>query len=115
MNKTIVGKAVDRQRAQVARTEATAVLAACVVSPDDRSPSERGEVGRNKTSGSTAYPAAQAKRDNSMPLKREQSEGVYGYVPQDPRAMVTATLPEPQPPALQAHGPRTTSDAGPPG
>jgi len=30
-----------------------------------------------------------------MPLKREQSEGVYGYVPQDPRARVTATLPEP--------------------
>jgi len=90
------------------------VLAACVVSPDERSPSQRGEVGRNKTSGSTAYPAAQAKRDRSMPLKRGQSEGDYGYVSQDPCAMVTATLPKPQPPALQAHGLRTTSDAEPP-
>jgi len=54
----------------------SAVLAVCVVSPDERSPSQRGEVGRNKTSGSTAYPAAKAKRDRSMPLKREQSEDV---------------------------------------
>ncbi len=52
------------------------VLAACVVSPDDRSPSQRGDVGRNKTSGSTADPAAKAKQDKSMPVKREQSEDV---------------------------------------
>jgi len=74
-------RAGDRQRGRAGRRAAEpdhrpAVLAACVVSPDDRSPSQRGEVGRNKTSGSTAYPAAKAKRDKSMPLKREQSEDV---------------------------------------
>jgi hypothetical protein len=58
------------------------------------------------TSGSMAYPAAKAKRDCSMPLKREAPEDVYGAVLQDPRAMVTARLPEPQPPAMQAYIPR---------
>jgi hypothetical protein len=52
------------------------------------------------TSGSTAYPAAKAKGDNSMPRKRERPEDVYGRVLQDPRALVTATLLEPQSPVL---------------
>jgi hypothetical protein len=50
---------------------AQAVLAECAVSPAARSPSQRGEVGRNMTSGSTAYPAAKANRDTSMPVKRD--------------------------------------------
>ncbi len=58
------------------------------------------------TSGSMAYPAVQTKRDSSMPLKREGPEDVYGCVLQDPRAMVIARLPEPQPPAMQAYIPR---------
>jgi len=33
-----------------------------------------------------------------MPVKREMHEGVYGTVPQDPRDMVKAILPEPQSP-----------------
>jgi len=77
------------------KSNKTLVLAVCVVSPDERSPSRRGEVGRKKTSGSTADPAAKAKRDRSMPVKRGQSEDVYDGVPQDPRVMVTAELPEP--------------------
>src|SRR5712692_7919462 len=78
----------------------------CAVSPDDRSPSQRGEVRKSMTSGSMAYPAVKAKRDCSMPLKREGREDVYRCVLQDPRAMVTARLPEPQPPAMQAYIPR---------
>jgi hypothetical protein len=53
-------------------------------------------------SGSTAYPRAKAQRDNSMPLKRRRTEDVYGRVVQDPCDMVKATLPEPQPPGMQA-------------
>ena len=81
------------------------MLAVCAASPVVRFPSQRGEVGRTETSGPTAYPAAKANRDRSMPLKREWPEDVYGQVTQDPRAKVTARLPEPQPPVLQAHGP----------
>ena len=100
-----------RGRVHTARTftaplrRSTPVLAVCAVSSDDRSPSQRGGVGRTETSGPTAYPAAKAKRDRSMPLKRGRSEDVYGRVSRDPRAMVTAKLPEPQPPAMQAHVP----------
>jgi hypothetical protein len=64
---------------------------------------QKGGVRKIKTLGSTAYLEAKAKGDNSMPLKREMPEGVYGSVPQDPRDMVRAGLPEPQFPAMQSH------------
>jgi hypothetical protein len=41
-----------------------------------------------------------------MPSKRDMPEGVCGTVPQDPRAMVKAVLPEPQSPRAQVHAPR---------
>jgi hypothetical protein len=55
------------------------------------------------TSGSTAYPAAKAKGDRSMPVKRERPEGAYGLVSQDPRDRVKTGLFEPQSPAMQAY------------
>jgi hypothetical protein len=58
------------------------------------------------TSGSTAYPRAKTQRNSSMPSKRDMPEGVCGTVPQDPRAMVKAVLPEPQSPRVQVHAPR---------
>ena len=59
--------------------------------------------------------AAKAKGESSMVGKRERPEGVYGRDSRDPRAMVKAGLPEPQSPAMQAHIPRSASEAGPPG
>ena len=47
--------------------------------------------------------------------KRERPEGAEGRDSRDPRAMVKAGLPEPQPPVRQAHVPRSASVAGPPG
>jgi hypothetical protein len=44
-----------------------------------------------------------AKRNNSMPLKQEESEGVYGSVLQDPRNMVKAELLESQSPVMKAN------------
>jgi hypothetical protein len=44
-----------------------------------------------------------AEGDNSMVGKREQPEDADGGVPQDPRDMVKAALPEPQSPAVQIH------------
>ena len=38
-----------------------------------------------------------------MSEKRETLEGVYGAVPQDPRDMVKAGLPEPQSPVVEPH------------
>ena len=64
----------------------------------------RGSEG--DASGSTAYPAAKAKRDRSMPLKRGRSEDADGRAPQDPRDMVKARLLEPESPAMQAYIPR---------
>ncbi len=58
------------------------------------------------TSGSTTYPAAKAKRDSSMSLKQEPSEGAYDDVLQDPRDMVKTALFEPQSPVMQAYIPR---------
>ena len=55
------------------------------------------------TSGSTAYPAARAKGDRSMPLKREAAEGADAVVLRDPRHTVNATLREPEPPAMEAY------------
>src|SRR4051794_2484339 len=52
-----------------------------------------------KTFGSTAYLAAKAKGDRSMPSKRGASEDVYGVVPRDPHDMVKVGLLEPQSPA----------------
>ena len=64
----------------------------------------RGSEGT--TSGSTAYPAAKAKRDRSMPLKRGRSEDADGRALRDPRDMVKARLLEPESPAMQAYIPR---------
>ena len=58
------------------------------------------------TLGPAAYPMVKAKRDSSMPSKRERSEDAYGRVPQGPRDMVRTGLFEPQPPAMQAYIPR---------
>jgi len=58
------------------------------------------------TLGPTAYPMVKAKRDSSMPSKRERSEDAYGPVPQGPRDMVRTGLFEPQPPAMQVNIPR---------
>jgi hypothetical protein len=49
----------------------------------------------DQTSGSTAYLAAKAQGDSSMPLKRGRAEDAYGRAPQGPRDMVKATLLEP--------------------
>jgi hypothetical protein len=58
-----------------------------------------------KTFGSTTHLEAKAEGDNSMSLKRRVSEGVYATAPQDPCAMVRATLPKPQLPAMEAYIP----------
>ena len=57
--------------------------------------------------GHPAHLAAKAKGDNSMPGKRESPEDVYGAVPQGPRDMARAALPEPQFPAMQRSIPRS--------
>jgi hypothetical protein len=59
-----------------------------------------------KAFGSTAYLTAKAQGDNSMPIKWETPEGVYGVVPRDPRDTVRARLHEPQFPAMQKYIPR---------
>jgi RNA-directed DNA polymerase len=64
----------------------------------------RGSEGA--TSGSTAYPAAKAQGDCSMPLKRGRPEDAYGRVSRDPRDMVKGTLLEPESPAMEAYIPR---------
>jgi DDE superfamily endonuclease len=58
------------------------------------------------TPGPTAYPAAKAKGDRSMPSKRERSEDADDPVPQGPRDTVRTELFEPQPPTMQAYIPR---------
>ena len=54
------------------------------------------------TSGSSAYPRAKARRDRSMPSKREALEDAEGADLRDPRAKVKAVLPEPQVPRVKA-------------
>ena len=58
------------------------------------------------TLGPTAYLAAKAKGDRSMPSKRERSEDADDPVPQGPRDTVRTALFEPQPPTMQAYIPR---------
>src|SRR3954452_11787931 len=58
------------------------------------------------TPGPTAYLAAKAKGDRSMPSKRERSEDADDPVPQGPRDTVRTALFEPQSPAMQAYIPR---------
>ena len=58
------------------------------------------------TLGPTAYLAAKAKGDRSMPSKRERSEDADDPVPQGPRDTVRTGLFEPQPPAMQPYIPR---------
>src|SRR3954454_21865848 len=58
------------------------------------------------TLGPTAYLAAKAKGDRSMPSKRERSEDADDPVPQGPRDTVRTGLFEPQPPTMQAYIPR---------
>jgi hypothetical protein len=58
------------------------------------------------TLGPTAYLAAKAKGDRSMPSKRERSEDADDPVPQGPRDTVRTALFEPQPPAMQLYIPR---------
>jgi hypothetical protein len=58
------------------------------------------------TPGPTAYPAAKAKGDRSMPSKRERSEDADDPVPQGPRDTVRTELFEPQPPTMQGYIPR---------
>src|SRR6185437_15160096 len=65
----------------------------------------QGRFGR-KTFGSTAYLAAKAKGDRSMPSKRGTFEDVYGVALRDPRDMVKAGLLEPQSPAVHKPTPR---------
>jgi hypothetical protein len=59
------------------------------------------------TPGPTAYLATKVKGDRSMPSKQEMVEGVYAIVPQGPRDMVKAELPESQFPGLQSSSPRS--------
>ena len=58
---------------------------------------------RRETPGSSTYLRAKAGGDKSMSEKRESLEGVYDAVPQDPRDMVKATLPESQSPVVEPH------------
>src|SRR4051812_20490282 len=58
------------------------------------------------TLGPTAYLAAKAKGDRSMPSKRERSEDANDPVPQGPRDTVRTGLFEPQPPTMQLYIPR---------
>jgi hypothetical protein len=53
--------------------------------------------------GHLVYLKAKAGRDNSMPEKRGSLEDAEGAVPQDPRDMAKAGLPESQSPAVQPH------------
>ena len=46
--------------------------------------------------GQPTHLEAKAERDNSMSVKRLQSQSVVGLVPQGPRDTVKAGLPEPQ-------------------
>ena len=56
--------------------------------------------------GQPTYLEAKAEGDNSMSVKRLRPESVVGPVPQDPRDMVKATLPEPQfPEGVRFHPP----------
>ena len=59
-----------------------------------------GSAGRNLEDipGSMAYPELKGNGDSSMPLKRRSFPGIRDGVPQDPRNMVKAKLPEPQSP-----------------
>lgn len=59
--------------------------------------------------------AAKAKGDKRRVGKRERPEVAYGRDPRDPRDTVKAGLPAPQSPAMEAHIPRSASEAGPPG
>src|SRR5262249_35408249 len=69
-------------------------------------PASGGGGPEENTSGSTAYPTAKARRDNSMPAKRGATEDVYGVASRDPRDKVKATLLEPQPAAVTHMTPR---------
>jgi hypothetical protein len=53
--------------------------------------------------GHLVYLKAKAVGDNSMPEKRGSLEDAEGAVPQDPRDMAKAGLPESQSPAVQPH------------
>ncbi len=46
--------------------------------------------------GQPTYLDVKTERDNSMSVKRLQPQSVVRLVPQDPRDMVKARLPEPQ-------------------
>jgi anti-sigma regulatory factor (Ser/Thr protein kinase) len=56
-----------------------------------------GSAGRNLEDipGSMAYPELKGNGDSSMPLKRRSFPGIRDGVPQGPRDMVKAKLPEP--------------------
>ena len=56
-----------------------------------------GSAGRDLEDipGSMAYPELKGNGDSSMPLKRRSFPGIRGGVPQGPRGMVKAKLPEP--------------------
>jgi anti-sigma regulatory factor (Ser/Thr protein kinase) len=56
-----------------------------------------GSAGRNLEDipGSMAYPELKGNGDSSMPLKRRSFPGIRDGVPQGPRDMVKARLPEP--------------------
>ena len=56
-----------------------------------------GSAGRNLEDipGSMAYPELKGNGDSSMPLKRRSFPGIRDGVPQGPRGMVKAKLPEP--------------------
>lgn len=63
---------------------------------------------KRMTLGSAAYLEAKADGDNSMPLKRELPEGVYGrVVPQGPRDKVRAILLKSQFPKMKRSVPRS--------
>ena len=74
----------------------------CAAGRGVESLTQSGEV-RREASGSSTYLRAKAGGDKSMSEKRESQEGVYGAVPQDPRDMVKAILPEPQFPVVEPH------------
>ena len=77
-------------------------LKACAAGRGAESLTESRGV-RRETPGSSTYLRAKAGGDKSMSEKRESQEGVYGAVPQDPRDMVKAILPEPQFPVVEPH------------
>jgi hypothetical protein len=53
--------------------------------------------------GHLVYLKAKAGGENSMPEKREMTEDAEDIVPQDPRDMAKAGLPEAQSPAVEPH------------